>query len=115
MKLRVALLIIFGLPSSQAGADQSGVPMLLHDPFASPLQKNHDSPAQKIPWTPRLTSTLRAGSRSMVVVSGRVVELGESIEGYRLLEVHEGSAVFENNGQKIRLNLENQDDVSAAY
>lgn len=116
MKHQAALLIILGLLCSQSDADQSDTPMLLHDPFASPFQKNHYSPAQQTtPWAPQLTSTLRAGNNSMVVISGKVVQLGETVDGYQLMEVHESSAVFEKNGQKIRLNLEKNDDVSAAY
>lgn len=91
------------------------VPMPRHDPFAQPvlkklrLKKTHSEntlPESEKPWLPVLTSTLRAGSNSIAIVGGRVIKIGQQVEGYRLLEVGEQDALFEKDGNKIRLRLD---------
>ncbi len=83
------------------------------DPFTKPeqLQKtrtvteNTDSLfANKL----KLTATLRAGDNSMISIQGKIVLLGEEVEGYKLVEVTDRAAVFVNDGQRILLSLDNQ-------
>jgi hypothetical protein len=86
---------------------------VLHDPFAKPLLKRipRDNPKksnagiQLQAWSPRLTSTLRAGDNSMVIVNGQVVKLHEETDGYQLINVEETAAVFLKNSKKIRITL----------
>ncbi len=56
----------------------------------------------------QLFATLRAGKNSMVNVQGRIVQLGEEIEGYKLVEVNDYSAVFANSKQQVHLSLDTQ-------
>ena len=52
-----------------------------------------------------LQAVLVAGSHSIANVDGVMVRVGESINGYRLLEVEHRSAVFEKNGAKFTLGI----------
>jgi len=80
-----------------------------HDPFEKPEinRTGIKSAAKKAPhWAPRLSMTLRAGNNSMANVGGRIIRLHESIDGHRLIAVHERSVVFKKQGKIIRLNLD---------
>ena len=44
-----------------------------------------------------------AGANSMANVDGVMVRLGDSFQGYRLIAVHDRSAVFEKNNAKFTL------------
>lgn len=109
------LVSALSLVSVSVAAQETGVPVLKHDPFAEPVLRNmtqsspeaaNSKPVERGPWIPELTSTLRAGKNSMVIVNEKVVKLGEKIEGYKLIEVKERSAVFVKNGRKTRLSLD---------
>jgi hypothetical protein len=52
-----------------------------------------------------LQAVLVAGSHSIANVDGVMLRVGESINGYRLLEVQHRSAVFEKNGAKFTLGI----------
>ncbi len=56
----------------------------------------------------QLFATLRAGKNSMVNIQGRIVQLGEEIEGYKLVEVNDDSAVFANSEQRVLLSLDTE-------
>ena len=82
-----------------------------YDPFAKPQQ------LLKISAIPtksenlfdkdlKLTATLRAGKNSMVSLQGKIVQLGEEIEGYKLIKVSDRTAIFANNEQRILLSLD---------
>lgn len=88
-----------------------------HDPFQKPeLNKtiiNAVSPTGHealVAWAPKLIMTLRAGRNSMANVNGKIIRLNENIEGYRLIEVHERSAVFVKQGKLTRLTLDDNND-----
>ena len=86
-----------------------------HDPFQRPVipQKSVAEPeaskpsAQKV-WAPKLTATLRAGQNSMANVNGKIIKLGETINGYRLIEVDERSVVFAKNKQRTHLTIDDE-------
>ena len=91
---------------------------VLHDPFAKPMLRKKlahsggnkvNSNAKLTPWSPKLTSTLRAGKSSMVIVGGQVIKLGEKIDGYKLIEVRERSGVFLKNRKQTRLTLDDNE------
>jgi hypothetical protein len=54
-------------------------------------------------WNPRLRAVVVAGARSMALVDGDLVELGGSVEGYRLQAVDEDRAVFVKGRERITL------------
>jgi hypothetical protein len=90
---------------------------LQHDPFVRPavgLVPGSASSAASLgrvkaapEGKPRLNlqAVLVAGSQSIANVDGVMVRVGESINGYRLLEVQHRSAVFEKNGAKFTLGI----------
>lgn len=88
---------------------------VLRDPFQKPniLQKTiEETGAAKAPkpqpWTPQLKATLRAGRNSMADVNGKIIKLGETINGHQLIGVGERSAVLVKNKQRIELTIEDE-------
>lgn len=77
---------------------------LRHDPFARPRLGPEAAAATSAdglpaaepapPWQPELRGVMQAGASSLANVAGRVVTVGESVDGWRLLRVDDGSAVF---------------------
>ena len=56
-------------------------------------------------WRPALRAIVQAGDRSMVLVDRSVVELGGSIDGYRLVGVDHDKAVFAKGRRRVELTL----------
>ena len=85
-----------------------------YDPFAAPdvlrLAPGAESPAARPPtrpWNPRLRAVLVAGAASLANVDGEVLALGQEVDGYRLVEVRERSAVFHHGDEERVLSLDN--------
>lgn len=57
--------------------------------------------------THKLTSVLRRGSVGSAIIDGKVVEVGEGLDGYRLIGLTADSAVFQSphNAKEVRLSL----------
>lgn len=103
-----ALACLSGLAPAQEAAG------LKHDPFArpvltgsaAPLLANTTKPPLPEPlWKPELRAIMLAGPKSIVNVSGVLVGIGEQTNGYRLVEVHEETAVFVNHKKRVTLSL----------
>jgi hypothetical protein len=85
-----------------------------HDPFQRPVIPQQQSiveteaskPSAHELWAPKLTATLRAGRNSMADVNGKIIKLGETIDGYKLIEVDERSAVFIKNKKRTQLTID---------
>jgi hypothetical protein len=56
-------------------------------------------------WAPQISLLMSAGRDSMAVVNGTVVRLGEEIDGYRLVRVAQGEAVFMKDGKRMTIQL----------
>ncbi|NOU45369.1 MAG: hypothetical protein HOO87_17810 [Methyloglobulus sp.] len=101
---------------SVAGEEYPQALRVLHDPFRKPAipqqsvaePDNISKPSTQPSWTPRLTATLRAGQNSMANVNGRIIKLGETINGYKLVKVDERSAVFVKNKQRKKLMIDDE-------
>jgi hypothetical protein len=86
---------------------------VLHDPFQKPNipQKSIEEPegikaqAQQ-PLAPQLKATLRAGRNSMANINGKIIKLGETTNGYKLIGVGERSAILVKNNQRLELTIE---------
>ena len=93
---------------------------LTHDPFKKPdfLLKPPSSAATSAqvpaadsgvveetiaPLEGELRATIQAGPYSMVNVGGEILMLGDTLDGYRLVQVGETEAIFEKNGTKRTL------------
>ena len=84
------------------------LPDLHHNPFKRPALIGVGNPNNKMESAEKPTGKeldLRAvvadGRASMVNVNGQFVRIGEQVEGYRLISVQEGSAVFERQAQQV--------------
>jgi hypothetical protein len=86
---------------------------LQHDPFARPFIGGFGAqtpPGAAAPAQPklRLQAVLVAGDASFANVDGVIVRVGESVHGYRLVAVHDRSAVFEKNNSKLTLTIRDE-------
>ena len=87
---------------------------LRHDPFARPrlgpapasgAAPGAAAPAEADPWRPVLRAVMQAGRDSVVNVDGRLVAIGETIDGYRLVKVEDARAVFSKDGRRTTLTM----------
>ncbi|MDO8596483.1 MAG: hypothetical protein Q7R45_07650 [Sulfuricaulis sp.] len=110
LHLSAGLVCLTGLAEAQADG-------LKHDPFVRPVLAPRPASAAPAPantvkaplpepvWKPELRAIMMAGPKSIVNVEGALVRIGEQIDGYRLVEVHEETAVFVNNNKRVTLSL----------
>lgn len=104
------LLCLGSLPTQVMSAEP-----LRHDPFARPAfaQANAGGATammagkgdESINWAPQISILMNAGRDSMAVVNGAIVRLGESIDGYRLVKITHGEAVFMKNGKRMAVQM----------
>ncbi len=114
----VFILCLYFISALASANEKLNHYQIIHDPFAMPrLQKKPvlDSEAANSEYKAltkelKLFSTLRAGRRSMANVSGRILKIGESIEGYKLIEVYERSIILIKKKQRTRLTLDGTDE-----
>ncbi len=69
--------------------------------LSSVLSRN--APARDV--LPVLRATLSLGRASLADVDGDIIGIGEEVNGYRLLAVNEGSAVFSKDGKRLELSV----------
>lgn len=111
--LRTAMLwagaMLIAVPMRAAAADPQIE--LRRNPFERPVLEELAAStvtrgsAAKADDDPGLRAVLVAGSKSSVNFGGVIIQIGESTNGYQLLSVEEGRAVFSNKGKKIALSL----------
>lgn len=114
MNKRFYLILCTGICSfSASGAENPQANRVRHDPFQRPALPQSsitapeaEKPTAQQPWAPKLSGTLRAGRNSMANVNGNIVKLGETIDGYKLIEVDERSAIFVKNKQSTHLTID---------
>lgn len=102
--------LIWALAALLHGAPALAAQALRHDPFVrpplmAPAPARPASASLVAPWQPTLSAVLVAGPDSLVNVGGFVIKLGQEIDGYRLLQVSEGQAVFLKNKKRIVLKM----------
>ncbi len=89
---------------------------LSHDPFVRPPLTAPGAPLQnqaggkrlagpEAPWNPKLTAVMVAGKDSLVDIDGRIINIGEEIDGYYLIKVMEGEAVFRKKNRRVVLKV----------
>jgi len=122
--LSLAIFLIAAMYSVEASAEVV-LKTLNHNPFNRPdvlrvkpqarQQSTAPAPAQqKIDF--ELTATLVSESTPMVVVDGKLLGIGDTIEGFELIAVTEGSAVFTRQGKKYSLTVaEDNDEPRSDY
>ena len=65
-----------------------------------------DVEASVAPLEGELRATIEAGPYSMINVGGEILMLGDTMDGYRLVQVRETEAIFEKNGTQRTLKLD---------
>jgi hypothetical protein len=105
-----ALAALAAVASAPCALAQGRV--LQHDPFARPqlgfvpaAGPSAPVPKRTPPPKLKLTGVVVAGAGSMANVDGIIVRVGESIQGYRLVTVHERTAIFEKNNAHFTLSI----------
>lgn len=116
---RVLVYVAAGL-ACMPGSGWAQADALKNDPFARPafLKAAPLSAAQQrdnagmgkgaLPepvWKPELEAVIVAGLKSAVSIDGTIVRMGEEINGHRLVEVHERTAVFVKDRKRVTLSL----------
>lgn len=107
------LFTLLSLTLVLAAQADSGITSLQHNPFTRPAIGS-EATAQSV-RTPILTrpeylrATLVAGKHSLANVDGTLVAIGENIDGYRLIEVSDGSATFATEGETFTVTVGEKD------
>lgn len=82
---------------------------LRHDPFTRPVATASGGLAGAAPadtaWQPALRAVVVAGPRSSALVDGQVLELGDELDGYRLIQVLPDKAIFKKRGRRFELSV----------
>ncbi len=93
------------------------VPVVKIDPFEEPVTIDKEEPSltgnqmsQHSAWNPDLRGTMRSPSRSMANINGKIIVIGEEVEGFRLVDVRERSAIFVKYGRKYVISMDDVDD-----
>ena len=87
-----------------------------HDPFQKPAiqekktieQQTSEVTQKQLIQPPNLVATMLAGRNSMANMDGKIIKLGETINGYTLVQVESGKAVFVKNRKYIYLTINNK-------
>lgn len=103
-----AVVLSFSLAAIVAATPQLYAATLRHDLFSRPSLETL-KPAQPEPvkaltppapppkppeWKPELTAIISGGGSALVNVEGRILRIGQELDGYRLVEVQERQAIF---------------------
>jgi hypothetical protein len=117
MKL-FSLICFCIIGSAMAQAEESTGYKLARDPFVvpksvlvatSPILAPKEKPEAEILFNSMvLRSVVKAGKNSLVNVDGKIIAMGEKLEGYKLVQVGNAEAVFENNGRRQTLKMERE-------
>jgi len=117
-RMAILYLVLLCTASAAAANDtelQEPSPILRYDPFETPAlldqpapQPSSVQPVKKIlePWERELRATSISAARSMINVDGVILVVGEELDGFRLVEVREGAAVFERDGTRRTLTMD---------
>ena len=114
--LVVTVMSIFTLATAKAAEPQVE---LLRNPFARPAIAELVADAAGVSdvltggGNTELRAVLVAGPKSIVDFGGVILQIGDSTNGYRLIEVGEGTATFNRKGEKIVFSLYEPDQVKS--
>ena len=107
--LALVMLTVFSSVGLASGASE-----LKYDPFAY-LENSSKIASLKatrnaaivapVTWRRKLLATIVAGKQSVANIDGKVVRLGEKIDGYALIAVKKKTAIFEKNKKRIVLKM----------
>ena len=119
--LQNAMLVVAAMSTLTFAAAEAAEPQveLLRNPFSRPAITELLTDAVSVNevltrrGNPELRAVLVAGPKSIVDFGGVILQIGDSTNGYRLLEVGEGTATFNRKGEKIVFSLYEPDQVKS--
>lgn len=88
-----------------AAASAAGPPPLAHNPFSRPPSEETDYDSGVVEVingsgpTLALRATMVGAGKRLANVAGRILAVGDDIDGYRLVAIHEDYAIFERAGK----------------
>ncbi len=106
--VRLVVMVSVTLTCASAVA----APTLRHDPFSRPvlemLSRSNAAPRLSAngEWNPKLIAVMVAGKQSMVNLDGTLLKLGDVIDGRRLVDVRDHTAVFRKGKKRIVLKMD---------
>ena len=108
--MRLGIMFLSSIAAASATAKESPLSPLVHDPFVQPAflkAPAHTARRVTAEVKPKLQlrSILQAGDESMVNLNGEILMIGDTYQGYKLVEVGKQSAVFIKDGNKIKVSL----------
>jgi hypothetical protein len=105
----LACAVLVGASGAAAFAADGPPSGLQRDPFKRPTPvANTTANAAGVPqeWRPELRAVIFDRRHPLVNIDGRILGIGESIQGYRLLRVDEREAVLGKDGKHLTLELD---------
>ena len=107
-RLIACVLVIVGLLPLTARAEESTLLALQNNPFTRPevLKAKPRPPPPREVVAPQeirleLTATMVSSIMPMAIVNGELLGIGDSIEGFKLIAVLEGKAIFARGGKQF--------------
>ncbi len=111
----IGALVLAGLGGLALACQAHSAGILHKNPFAHPLPES----SQPVPGVAgaeletslalELRGTMLAGSESLVNISGLILGVGQEVDGYRIVSIHERQVVVEKNGEQRTLSVDNED------
>jgi hypothetical protein len=119
--LQNAMLVVAAMSIFTSATAEAAEPRveLLRNPFARPAAEELVANVVNVNEVPTMESdtelraVLVAGPKSIVDFGGVILQIGDSTNGYRLLEVGEGTATFNRKGEKIFFSLYEPEQVKS--
>ena len=108
-RIRSALTLVLCLLSASSLAAEVDLMTLQKNPFSRPEAVKPPPPPPPVAVAAvvppeevelDLTATMVSPTNPMVIVDGKLLTIGDRIEGFKLIAVMEGSAVFARSGKK---------------
>jgi len=109
MKIPSLIAVLLIVACSQAAAAEDGPPPLRNNPFSRPpsdvvIEDRVSGRSEQIPNpTIELQATMIGSTNRLANVDGRIVEIGDVVNGHVVVEILERSAVFERNGTRTKI------------
>lgn len=109
-------LLFAGLGGLALACQAAGSAGILHkNPFAHPLPESSQPVQDAAGAAPEaslaleLRGTMLAGAGSLANIGGMILGIGQEVDGYRIVSIHERQVVVEKNGEQRTLSVDNED------
>ncbi len=117
-RYRLAAIAIYFLTCDAIAGTAEAARILQNDPFERPeliplrqvADADDNKPVREI-WFPELHATMRGKQGAMANINGDIIKIGEKIDGFKLVEVHERDVFFIKNGMKYHVSMDQEPDT----